>query len=157
MAVGQQGQEIELSASLEDYLEAIFHIVAESRVARSKEISQRLGVARSSVTGALRLLAKKGLVHYQPYGYVTLTESGRQAAEGVVRKHNIISSFFANVLGVEADQARRAACEAEHALGTDVVRRLLCFIEFSTRENENGYDLINRFRKFCRDRLRDVE
>ena len=53
-----------LSASLEDYLEAIFHIVSEKRVARAKDISKRMHVNRSSVTGAMHSLAKKKLVNY---------------------------------------------------------------------------------------------
>ena len=50
-----------LSASLEDYLEAILNIAGESNTARSKDIAESLGVAKSSVTGALKGLAKKGL------------------------------------------------------------------------------------------------
>ena len=50
----------QLSASLEDYLEAIYHIAAESHEARSKEIAARLEVTGASVTEALRLLARKG-------------------------------------------------------------------------------------------------
>ena len=41
-----------LSASLEDYLEAIFNLAGESNVARSKDIAKLLGVAKPSVTGA---------------------------------------------------------------------------------------------------------
>ena len=62
-----------LSASLEDYLEAILNLTSESNVARSKDIAKLLSVSRSSVTGALRVLKKKGLANYKPYDYVTLT------------------------------------------------------------------------------------
>ena len=48
-----------LSASLEDYIEAIYHIVEEKLVARSKDIAIRLDVSRASVTEALRALAKE--------------------------------------------------------------------------------------------------
>ena len=71
-------EKIELSASLEDYVEAIFNLVGESKVARCKDIAQSLGVSRSSVTGALRLLKDKGLANYEPYGYVTLTDDGQR-------------------------------------------------------------------------------
>ena len=50
-----------LSASMEDYLEAIFHIVSEKQAARAKDIAKRLKVNNSSVTGALRSLAEKGV------------------------------------------------------------------------------------------------
>ena len=43
-----------LSESLEDYLEVIFHLVKEKKVARVRDIAGRKGVKMSSVVGALR-------------------------------------------------------------------------------------------------------
>jgi len=145
----------DLSASLEDYLEAIFNIAGPSKIARSKDIAKLLGVSKSSVTGALRVLKKKGLANYKPYDYVTLTESGRAAAAEIVRKHNILKSFFINVLGLKPDDAHKAACKAEHALGPGIISKLLCFIAFVTESNKNGYDLAAQFQEFCKMRLRE--
>ena len=148
-----------LSASLEDYLEAIFNLTGESdsSAAHSTDIAKMLGVSKSSVTGALRVLKKKGLANYKPYDCVTLTKSGQATAAAVVRKHNILKSFFVNVLGIDMDTAQQAACKAEHALGPAVISRLLGFIEFVTQESKNGYDLVNRFKEFCQDRLQNSD
>lgn len=139
----------ELSASLEDYLEAIFNLARDSGTARSKDIADALGVSRASVTGALRVLKKKGLANYKPYDYVTLTQAGEDAAAEIARKHDILKSFFVNVLGVEKDIAQRAACRAEHTLGPEVITRLLRFIEFVTQTGRDGSNLTDRFREFC--------
>ncbi len=143
-----------LSASLEDYLEAIFNLADRSSVARSKDIAKLLGVSKSSVTGALRVLKEKKLANYKPYDSVTLTKAGRAAATEIVQKHNILKSFFANVLGVEIDIAQHAACKAEHTLGPEVIARLLSFIEFVTKNSEKGYDLADRFKKFYKNSKR---
>jgi DtxR family Mn-dependent transcriptional regulator len=142
-------QERQLSASLEDYLEAIFNLAGDSQGARSKDIAEALGVARSSVTGALQVLKEKGLANYRPYGCITLTERGQIAAQEVVRKHNILKSFFVRVLGVEKETAQKAACKAEHALGPEIIGRLLSFIEYVTASNKNGHDVAGEFRQFC--------
>lgn len=139
-----------LSASLEDYLEAILNLVSESSFARSRDIAKSLGVSRASVTGALRVLKKKGLANYKPYDYVTLTESGRVAASEIARKHKILKSFFINVLGIEGDIAQKAACKVEHELGPEIIAKLLCFIEFVTESSNNGRDLADEFQKFCK-------
>ena len=144
------GQNVQLSASLEDYLEAILNLTRESNIARSKDIAETLGVSRASVTGALRVLKKKGLANYKPYDYVTLTEAGRAAAVHIAGKHEILKSFFINVLGVETDVAQQAACRAEHALGPGIISRLMSFIEFVTHRGKNGYDLAEQFQEFCR-------
>jgi DtxR family Mn-dependent transcriptional regulator len=142
-------QSANLSASLEDYLEAIFNLARESNIARSKDIAKLLGVSRSSVTGALRVLKKKGLANYKPYDYVTLTESGQAAAAEIAGKHEILKSFFVNVLGLKADVAQQAACKAEHALGPEIIVKLLSFIEFVTQSSKNGCDLADEFQIFC--------
>ena len=136
-----------LTASLEDYLEAIFHLENKDKVARGKDIAQALGVARPSVTGALRTLAGKGLVNYEPYGLTTLTEAGRREARRIAEKHQIIESFFVDVLGVDTETAQRAACKAEHALGPVVVQRLLAFTTFINKSKGSGPGFAERFKR----------
>ena len=140
---------VKLSASLEDYLEAIYNLSLEQQVARSKDIACVLDVSRASVTGALKILSQKGLVNYKPYGYITLTPSGTEAAGKVVRRHNIIKSFFIDVLGVDTSVAQEAACKAEHAFGPEIVTKLLSFIEFVTQNNSKGKNLAQQFSSFC--------
>ena len=137
-----------LSASVEDYLEAIFNLADDAGRARSKDIATTLSVARSSVTGALQLLRNKGLANYEPYGCVTLTPRGEAVAREVARKHEILTSFFADVLGVEREQAQRAACRAEHALGPEIIGRLLSFIDYVAASGQNGRDVAGEFRLF---------
>jgi len=139
----------DLSSSLEDYLEAIFNLAKESKIARSKDIAKSLNVTRASVTGALRVLKEKGLANYKPYDYVTLTESGRTAAAQIAEKHKILEFFFIDILGIEPKTAQQAACKAEHALGPGIITKLLCFIEFVSHGSENGCDLADQFRNFC--------
>ncbi|MBN1393383.1 MAG: metal-dependent transcriptional regulator [Sedimentisphaerales bacterium] len=137
-----------LSASLEDYLEAIFNLAGETNVARSKDIAETLGVSKASVTGALRTLKAKGLANYKPYNFVTLTEDGKKNAAEIVRKHNILKSFFINVLGVKKEVAQQAACKAEHTLGPEVIARLLSFIKFVNKSSKKGRDFADKFERF---------
>jgi DtxR family Mn-dependent transcriptional regulator len=138
----------QLSASLEDYLEAILNLTGAAEGARSKDVAGTLGVARSSVTGALQLLRGRGLVNYEPYGRVTLTRQGRTVAEEVARKHDVLRSFFMNVLGVDAEAAQQAACRAEHALGQEIIGRLVHFIDYVAVSGRSGRDVAGEFRQF---------
>lgn len=119
-----------LTASQEDYLEAIYHISAEKMAARAKDISTYLNVRASSVTGALRGLGKLGLVNYAPYDLITLTEEGKVAAADVVRKHQALKKFLINVLGVETKEADEAACQMEHSVPKAIVERLVKYAEY---------------------------
>lgn len=140
----------QLSSSLEDYLETIYNLSQEGKVARSRDIAQILGVAPASVSGALKLLANKDLIDYQPYGFIRMTDKGYQLAKTVVERHNIITTFFVNVLGVEKEQAEQVACKAEHTLGPEIISKLLDFTEFSTFYSDKGVDITAEFKKYCR-------
>jgi len=122
-----------LSASLEDYLEAIYHIVQKKQAARAKDIVQRLGVKNSSVTGAMRALAGKGLINYAPHDVITLTAEGRRISEGVVRRHEALRDFFVKVFSLEMELADRAACSMEHALPAKILVKLTQFVKFVER------------------------
>jgi DtxR family Mn-dependent transcriptional regulator len=119
-----------LSDSLEDYLEAILHIVRAKGAARGKDISERLKVNRSSVTGALRALSEKKLVNYAPYDLVTLTPEGGRLAERIIHRHEVLKDFISRVLGLEEQVAEENACRMEHAASQAVLDRLAQFIDF---------------------------
>ena len=119
-----------LSASLEDYLEAIFHIVEAKQASRAKDNADRLNVNSSSVTSALHALKERGLVNYEPYDLVTLTSEGHRVAREIVRGHEALRSFFVEVLGIENEEAESAACGMEHAMPALVLDRLVRFVEY---------------------------
>ncbi|MFO7655246.1 MAG: metal-dependent transcriptional regulator [Candidatus Krumholzibacteriia bacterium] len=120
----------QLTASLEDYLEAIFHIVEDKQAARAKDIVERLGVHNSSVTQALRSLSEKGLVNYAPYDLVTLTPEGSRLARDVVKRHETLKAFLVTVLALDDASAEDGACKMEHAISGQILDRLVKFVEY---------------------------
>lgn len=138
-----------LTASLEDYLEAIFHIEAEKQAARPKDIAQRLKVKNASVTGALRSLADKGMVNYAPYDLVTLTPQGRTAAEGVVDKHETLRDIFVNLLSVDEKTADEAACKMEHCISDEILARFIDFAKFVETCPRGGVKWVAGFGYHC--------
>jgi len=139
----------QLSASLEDYIEAIYHIITEKQVARGKDIVARLGVRGASVTEALRSLSKKGLINYAPYEVITLTDEGRATAKDVVRRHNALKQFFVEVLAIDESIAEQGACKIEHTAPPEVIARMVNFIKFLEICPRGGKELIQGFSDFC--------
>ena len=121
---------MKVSASLEDYLEAIYHTVEAKGAARAKDIVIRLGVHNSSVTQALKSLADKELVNYAPYDTVTLTAAGKRIAADVVHRHSTLRDFLSKVLGMDPQDADEGACRLEHAVSGEVVDRLVKFVKY---------------------------
>lgn len=138
-----------LSASLENYLEAIYLLTQEKQVARSKDIADRLDVNRSSVTGALQALRDRELVNYEPYGYVTLTRRGATAARRVLRRHVALRDFFIKVLGIDSQEADTVACRLEHGISKHVSDRLIDFAHFVESCPRAGSTWIDGFGYRC--------
>ncbi|MEW6349790.1 MAG: metal-dependent transcriptional regulator [Thermodesulfobacteriota bacterium] len=119
-----------LSSAMEDYLEAIYHLEQERRIARVRDIAQRLDVKMSSVTSALKSLASRDLIKYDPHQYITLTRKGIAAAREIVRSHKVLKRFLTQVLHVEESISEENACRIEHHLDRTVIERLVDFVEF---------------------------
>ena len=94
-----------LSSSLEDYLEAIAELIAVDGHAHTKEIADKLNVKMPSVTGALRQLEQLGYIVYNAHYPVQLTAAGAEIAAKVLHRHNVLKSFFADIMGLSAARA----------------------------------------------------
>ena len=143
-----------LSASLEDYLEVIFHLEQSNRVARAKDIADQMNVQRASVTGALKALAARGLINYSPYSFITLTPSGRDIAREVIHRHKVLKEFFVNTLQLGPEDAEANACRIEHAIDPSAIERLVRFLEFMSICPRTGTDWFDAFARFCKLGLR---
>jgi DtxR family Mn-dependent transcriptional regulator len=114
-----------MSASTEEYLEALYTLTQNGKAASTTEISKRLKIAPSSVTEMLRKLADSGYVNYSPYQGVTLTPKGFEMAEKMTRKHRLLERFLHDMLRIGNDKVHKEACAMEHAL-SDETERALC-------------------------------
>ena len=119
-----------LSESLEDYLEAIFCIIDERKVARPKDIIKRMNVSGASVTGALRVLAERKLIFYSPHDFVSFTEEGARIAGEVYHRHLQLRSFLIDILRVAPDLANETACKMEHVITEDILDRIARLSDF---------------------------
>jgi len=118
-----------LSASQEDYLEAIFEILLERPAVRARDIARRLRVSGASVTTALRLLAGRRLIEYAPYEYVTLTAAGRDVGRRIARRHSVLRDFFVEELGADREEAEQCACRVEHAVTPALFDRWVRYLQ----------------------------
>jgi len=140
----------DLSASQEDYLEAIFHISEEKMAARAKDIAKYLDVKASSVTGALRILGKHELINYAPYDLITLTDKGRVIAEEIVYRHRALEKFLVKVLGIDREDADAAACKMEHHVPKAIIERLVKYAEYVDHCPRGGVSWESGFGYYCK-------
>jgi len=114
----------EVTAVIEEYLEAIYKLQERSGTARTSDIVKMLEVAPGTVTNTVERLEKEGYVTHEPYRGVKLTEKGLKTALHVVRKHRLSERLLTDILHVEWDKAHEAACKLEHGITEEIIKPL---------------------------------
>ncbi len=115
----------------EMYLQAIATLRRDgSQAIPLSLLAQRLAILPTSVNEMCRKLASQGLVDYQPYRGVTLTDEGEALAQGVLCRRRIWEVFLVEKLRFSLEKAGEIACELEHATPDQLLSHLAAFLDF---------------------------
>ena len=137
-----------LSHTLEDYMEAVYLICREKKVARVKEIADFLNVKTPSVVDAISKLQDMGLIEHEKYGYLSLTYKGQKKAETLYQKHKEIYKFLKQFLGMDDAISERDACGIEHHMCSETLDRITKLMEFIESSPEGYPEWLRRFNEF---------
>jgi DtxR family Mn-dependent transcriptional regulator len=113
-----------LTGAVEDYLKAIYSLGSGGASVATNDIAARLALAPASVSGMVRRLAEQGLLSYEPYRGVRLTDLGRRAALRTLRRHRVIESYLSTALHYPWDRVHQEAERLEHAASDELVDRM---------------------------------
>ena len=102
-----------LYESGEMYLETIYILAQRGEAVRSVDVGEYMGFSKPSVSRAVGLLKKDGLISVDGKGGITLTDAGAEIAKRIYERHRILTQLFQN-LGVDEKTAARDACRIEH-------------------------------------------
>ena len=97
----------------EMYLETIYILSQKSSNVRGINVGEYMGVSKPSVSRAIGILKKHGLVITDEFGYIKLTEAGENRAKDIYERHTVLTKLFIN-LGVDEETAANDACRIEH-------------------------------------------
>jgi DtxR family Mn-dependent transcriptional regulator len=114
----------ELSATVQDYLKAIYALEAAGERATTSALADRMGVSAPSATAMTKRLADLGLVERAPYRGVVLTDTGRRGALEVLRHHRLLERYLVDRLGLSLDEVHAEAELLEHALSEELEARI---------------------------------
>lgn len=120
------------SATVEEYLEAIYNMSAENEVVIGARLAEKFGVSAPTVTEMLKRLVRNGYVEMDNKRQVTLTEAGNQAAEAVLRRHRLTERFLADMLGMQWHQVHEEAGRLEHFISGAVEERVIASLNNPT-------------------------
>ncbi|MEO1087599.1 MAG: metal-dependent transcriptional regulator [Acidobacteriota bacterium] len=135
------------TSTVEDYLKAILlqqQTLADGELVTMGQIASALAVAPGTVTSMVKGLERDGLVDYEPYSGVRLSEDGRRQAAHVLRRHRLTELFLVEVLGLDWSEVHEEAELLEHAMSEKLVNRIDALLGHPTTD-PHGDPIPDRF------------
>jgi len=110
--------------STEDYVKSIYKLKKEGKSVSTSSLAKHLNIGDGSVTGMVKKLSDKKLIHYKPYQGVELTEAGRRLALKMTRRHRLWEMFLVQFLGYQWDEVHDEAERLEHVTSDELEARI---------------------------------
>jgi len=107
-----------LQESGEMYLETILVLSKKKSDVRSIDVGEYMGFSKPSVSRAIGLLKNGGYVIVDKDGFLYLTDEGREVAEKIYERHNVLTEMLIGI-GVSPETAAEDACKMEHAISDE--------------------------------------
>src|ERR1051325_10210399 len=102
------------SLAEENYLKGLFHLANEAGEVGVNDLSRHLGIKMPTVNSMVKKLSEKGLVYYESYRPLRLTDKGRTEAALIIRKHRLTEMFLVEKMGFGWEEVHAIAEQIEH-------------------------------------------
>ena len=94
---------VNLTNSQEEYLKTIYILKNTQKDIRVTDIAKKLDKSKASVNNAINLLKNDGLIDYEPYGQIKLTEKGETEAIKIIEAYDIVKLFLTDILNANKE------------------------------------------------------
>ncbi|MCW2883446.1 MAG: DtxR family transcriptional regulator, Mn-dependent transcriptional regulator [Streptosporangiaceae bacterium] len=113
----------------EMYLRTIFELEEEGIVPLRARIAERLSQSGPTVSQTVARMERDSLLRVEGDRHLELTDSGRDLATRVMRKHRLAECLLVNVIGLPWEDVHIEACRWEHVMSEEVERRLVALLD----------------------------
>ncbi len=117
-----------ITSSLEEYLKTIYILKNTEGNVRVTDISKKLNCSKPSVNRALNCLKDEGLITYEAYGDIDITQEGTDVAKSAIKRYDILKLFLIDILEVDENVAQDEATKMKHAISEDTISKLENYI-----------------------------
>jgi DtxR family Mn-dependent transcriptional regulator len=116
---------LKITISKENYLKAIAEAESEGEIVIAATLARWLKVSAPAVTMALKRLKRDRLIKVDEIGVIHLTAEGREIAQRLIRRHNLIERMLTEIFGMEWYRVHEEAEQLEHAVSEEFEKRLV--------------------------------
>ena len=136
---------MDLSKTQEEYLKTIYLLQQEKGKARVTDIADRLNKAKATVNYTVTNLKNLGLINYETYGEISLTDRGDKLARKVLEAYDIVYLFLNEILEIDSTKAQEEASKIKATIDDETLNKLAKYTHktLGLYSLECGYDINN--------------
>lgn len=143
-----------ISRALEEYLKTIYIIKKQNDGVRITDIANKMHCTKPSVNKAVNNLKNNGLLNYETYGTIELTEEGENLAKKIIETYDIVNVFLKDVLNLDSEKAEKEAENLKSVMSDYTINKLARYVHrvLELNDLECNYD-INKEKCRCCERI----
>ncbi len=140
-----------ISKSLEEYLKTMYVLKKQNGNVRVTDVAEKMDCSKASVNKALNNLKDNGLVNYESYGTIEITDAGEDLAQKILESYDIMFLFLKDVLGMEAEKAEVEAENMKTSMSDETVNKLARYVHqvLGLRSLNCNYDVSQEKCRAC--------
>ena len=115
-----------ISKALEEYIKTMYVLKQQNTEIRVTDIATKMNCSKASVTKSLNSLKEKGLVNYEAYGKIELTEEAEEIAQKLLEAYDIVYLFLNDIL--EVSNSKEEAEKIKSVMSDDAINKLAMYI-----------------------------
>jgi DtxR family Mn-dependent transcriptional regulator len=112
----------------EEYLQTLLWLYEAGLSMTGANLARAMQLSPPTVHEMVGRLERDGYITRAGDKTISFTETGREHAEGIVRRHRLIERFLTDVLGIPWDEVHEEAERLEHAMSPVLEERMLAAI-----------------------------
>ncbi len=117
-----------ISKSLEEYLKTMYILKQKNGNIRVTDIAEKMNCSKPSVNKAINNLKENGLINYESYGAIELTENGEDLAKKILETYDIVFVFLKDVLELEPKNAEMEAEKIKLSMSDETINKLAKYV-----------------------------
>ncbi len=117
-----------VSKASEEYLKTMYLLKKQKGNIRVTDIAQKMNCSKPSVNKAIYNLKDSGLLNYESYGTIELTEEGENLSKKILEAYDIVYLFLKEVLNLEEEESKKEAEKIKQSINDNTINHLAKYV-----------------------------
>ena len=145
-----------ITKASEEYLKTMYVIQIQNKEIRVTDIANQMNISKASVNKAINNLKENGLVYYETYGKIELTEKGTDLAKKILEAYDISYIFFKDVIGLDEEASKREAEKLKLTMEDNTINNLAKYVHkvLNLSDLNCDYDISKERCRMCQRRTK---